>query len=271
VVIWGVHSPDWMDALASGAPVWRRCPGVRTVLLMSSPNAKISWWTRWGRRIVVIPLMEEHLLGYPRQYASLVPTPEALKTLGDKAHFADYVRRQGLAELCPQHYASPMEVRFPCVIKRTNLNGGHGVEIAASLEHANALIAREPFSGHPVLWQELVKCAVEYVVHGVCLHGRVIWHRVYARDVPEGRICRSGDGSKLRRASIPDRVMAKLEALLLPLHYSGPFNADCTWDEAGWLKVFEINPRLGGSLMRVENTDHLAECLSVVITHAVGV
>ena len=260
VVIFGVHSLDWMMALAPTAPAWRLIAGVRGVLHFSSAQRRVPLARRWGRRTVVVPLMETHIATRPARHRALVPNLEALSTLGDKQRFSDYVRSRGLSHLCPKDYRSIEEAEYPCVIKRTNLNGGAGIEMAATLEQARLIVKGPLFEGHPFIIQKRVRMDVEYVVHCVCLKGRVIWHKVYAYEAPCG----------FRGATIPVHLLGELEGLLLPLDYSGPCNVDCTWDAGGRLTIFEINPRLGGSLMRADTTADLAACLSVIIAAAGG-
>ncbi|TSJ77025.1 hypothetical protein [Rariglobus hedericola] len=257
-----------MTALAPASPVWnavsRRCK----VLQVKSPKTKLPLLATLTRRTVVIPLMEDHIAQRPVQYAALAPTPEALETLGDKARFADYVRRQGLENGCPATYESIDEAEFPCVIKRTNLNTGMGIEVVSSREEAMGLVAAPPFAGHRWIIQEKVFFQVEYVVHCVCVDGRIVWHVVYAYDAQRLEMRGTGRALKLRAATIPAHLLAKLEAFLAPLNYSGPCNCDCTWDDEERLMVFEINPRLGGSLMLPRHAADLAACLSVIIEHA---
>lgn len=268
VVIWGKHSADWMSALGPSSDVWASVPGVRKVLLMRPPAGRVPWWRRAGRRTVVIPLMEEHAVNLPAGGAVFAPSRRAVETLGDKARFARYAGEQGLSASCPRTYGSLEEAMFPCVIKRTDLNGSVGVEIADAREQAMAVASRSPFSGHACLIQEHVPFATEYVVHCVCRSGRVIWHIVYAHD-GQRLLARDRNGKPpLRRAPLPPAVLARLEAFLTPLDYSGPCNADCTWDEAGRVVVFEINPRMGGTLMRPEHRADLASCLSVIVAEA---
>ena len=268
VVIWGVHSPDWMTALSSSAPVWTKIPNVKAVLNLCASAPDVPLCSRAGRRTVIIPLMEDHIAQCPRGYAALTPTAEALVTFSDKARFADYARRQGLSAACPATYPSVDDAVFPCVLKRTNLNNSQGVEIATSREHTRNLLAQEPFAGRPFIIQSLVPFQTEYVVHCVCIEGRIIWHAVYARDFP----ALQPNGAKLPRvlrgATITDSLLKQLEAFLRPLAYAGPCSVDCTWGEDEQLIVFEINPRFGGSLMRPEKTEDLAACLSLVIAHA---
>lgn len=269
VVIWGMHSPDWMNALAANAPVWKGIPQVKAVLNRTRPGTSVPLGLRWGRRVVVIPLMENHYAECPTGYSGLLPSLNAIEILGNKARFADYVRRHGLAAWCPGNYASFEKATFPCVLKRTNLNAGRGVEIATSPDEARHFSSLELFAGHAYLIQALVPCTIQYVVHCVCVEGRIVWHVVYAYDFNRQEVMRANYLYALRRATISASMLRKLEAFVMPLAYSGPCSVDCTWDDDGGLMVFEINPRLGGSLMRPENTTDLAACLSVIIAHAV--
>jgi len=268
VVIWGVHSLDWMTALHPSAPVWKKIPQVGGVVHRSPLRPDVSLGARLGRRTVVIPLMEEHIAQRPARHAALVPTPEVLAILRDKGRFADYVRERGLSHLCPATYASIEEAKFPCVIKRTDLNSGHGVEMAASLEQARGVLENDPFAGCECVVQAMTAFEVEYTIHCVCRKGRIVWHAAYAFDFPEQQIRKVGARYTIRRATMSGRALEDLEALLLPLEYSGPCNVDCTLGADGGLVIFEINPRMGGSLMRPENTNDLAACLSVIIAEA---
>lgn len=223
-----------------------------------------------GRGIVVIPLMESHIAGCPREYAAMIPSLEALEVLGDKGRFADYVEKQSLGHLCPATFGSIERASFPCVIKRTNLNGGLGVEPAASPAEARRIVEGELFAGQPWIVQAVVPFDVEYVVHCVCVRGKIIWHVVYAYEFEKQHIRTAGSPCcTMRRATLPAAVLADLEKFLMPLAYSGPCNVDCTWDAAGRLVVLEINPRMGGSLMSPANRTDLADCLSMIIAQAV--
>ena len=271
VVVYGTHSADWMDALAPKAAVWSGMAGeIADVVHVDGPRRMIPWLGAWGRRTVLLPLMEDHVASRPRRYAALVPSPTALATLRDKAAFAAYARSHSLAGMVPAIYPTLDDAVFPCVIKRTDLNSGQGVEVAETREQAERLLAGEPFLGRACLFQALVVKSVEYVAHCVCKEGRMLWHRVYASEPPTGAtIRRSAPAWRHRPASVSGRVLESLESFLTPLAYSGPCNIDFAIDAGGRVIVFEINPRLGGSLMLSENVDDLRECLSCILRNAV--
>ena len=162
------------------------------------------------------------IAGRPRRYAALVPTLGPLEILGNKRRFTEYVEEHALGHWCPTTYKSIEDALFPCVIKRTDLNGGHGVEVAASREEAGQLLESEPFAGHPCILQKEEPFTVEYVVHCVCRQGCLVWHTVYAFDFEKQHIRKAGSPQcTLRRATAPDGVLRDLEAFLLPLAYIG--------------------------------------------------
>lgn len=252
-----------MAALGPAAPVWKHIPQVAEVLHIIAPPIPDS-----PLPTVVIPLLEHHIRSLPVGCNSITPAANALDVLADKAAFADYSSRLKLRT--PAVYLSLEKAQFPCVIKRTNLNGGAGIEIAASVAHAKELLSTERFPSGPVICQELVKNEREHVAHCICREGRVVWIRVYAYALGEQpAINRAGLG-RPESSEITQEQLAQIEAFLIPLKYNGPCAVDYTLDDNGSILVFEINPRLGGSLMRPENGHDLREALCWILRLATG-
>jgi carbamoylphosphate synthase large subunit len=54
------------------------------------------------------------------------------------------------------------------------------------------------------------------------------------------------------------------------LEFSGPCNIDYKTDDEGNIIVFEVNPRMGGSIMRPEKIADLCETLSTIIDAAIS-
>jgi hypothetical protein len=270
VVIYGEHSPDWMTALAPGAAVWTGMPDVDEVLLVPDrPGVVIPEPRHGGTRTVVIPLMEDHTRHCPPHYLSLVPDHRSIDVLADKAAFADYVRTEGLGELCPETYESAADAVFPCVLKRANLNAGQGVVIARSLPDLMSRLAQEPWAGHTCILQSLEREPVEYVTHCVCRDGRILWHCTFAYEADARDLIRTANMvNPVRPVAASASGLEQIETLLVPLGYCGPCNVDYKISNSGKLAVFEINPRLGGSLMRPENVDYLQGALSCIIEAA---
>lgn len=268
LVVLGVHAPDWSAALDPGAPVWARLPEIGKVLLAPEPEALPEPDPRW--RTMVLPLMERHLLACPRgAHAGLVPSAKAIATLADKAAFARHLAAHGLARFTPRTYAGPETAHFPCVMKRLDLNGGVGVAIVADAAELEARRQEWPWQGEPVLLQAYEPGRVHAVTHALCRGGRIVWHASYRNELPEGEaICRWD--TPLIRAPMPTpaatlKVMGKV---LATLDYDGPCCANYLTRTDGSPCLFEINPRLGGSLMRPENDAVLAAALRALLRHA---
>jgi predicted ATP-grasp superfamily ATP-dependent carboligase len=270
VIIYGEHSPDWMAALGPDAPVWSRMPNVGDVVVVPDhPVARIATRLRWSARTVVIPLMETHTRHRPRRYASLVPDDRALRILSDKAAFADYLSQIGRSNLAPRTFANHADATYPCVLKRVDLNGGHGVVVVHSREELAARLNDDMWRGRPFVLQSYIPGGPEYVAHCVARNGRVLWHRAYAYEVdPRVAIRTPGNTGASHPAPLAPCHLAQIESLLLPLAYSGPCNIDYKLSDTGDIVVFEINPRLGGSLMQPDKIDDLHAALSCIIGEA---
>ena len=71
-----------------------------------------------------------------------------------------------------------------------------------------------------------------------------------------------------RQSPLPDTVIRQIEAILLPLAFSGPCNVYYKLSSDGRVQIFEINPRLGGTLMLPAQAEHLRAAMACIIEHA---
>lgn len=261
ISIHGTHSQDWMDSLRSDAPVW--------TLLRKSRHAQPASGDvpRWRKRVVV-PLMERHILSLPTGCHALVPDAQSMAILADKARFARYAEDVGLAHLLPRS----LDVNtpsFPSALKRTNLRAGKGVAIVTSIQDLEARLGCSPWADGKVILQEHVAGRTDRVTHLVCVNGRIVWHQSYTFRMKDARRIRGPVGSlAITRCKTRASDFADFERLLVPLGFDGPANVDYRHRPDGRLAIFEINPRLGGSLMRPENAHDLAGALRSIVRHA---
>jgi len=175
----------------------------------------------------------------------------------------------GFGDFCPRTYGGPQEAVFPCVLKRTDLSANLGVVIAQSATHLDELLQTRTFQGHPYLLQALVQGNVEYATYCVCTNGRVLWSCSFATDTGSPVAIKREDNSIQRQAiDTPDPVLRQIEAILLPLAFSGPCNVDYKLSADGRMQIFEINPRLGGTLMLPAQAMELRAALTCMIEHA---
>ncbi|MEO7932899.1 MAG: hypothetical protein ABIT76_07055 [Chthoniobacterales bacterium] len=256
-----------MRTLAPLALLWDGVPGVREVLHVPVDGV-VPPQNCW-QKTVVIPLMESHMGLRPVSWPALAPSDLAVRTLADKAAFFRHAQVLNLTSHVPAMFDSLDEAQFPCVLKRTDLNSGKGVEIVTSRQHAEELMTHAPFAGKSCILQALVRHTGEFVAHCVCKDGRILWHCVYFYEPQENAPIQGPavQGNR-RRAVAQPGLLAVLESFLTPLAFSGPCNADYTLGPNGEIILFEINPRLGGSLMSQSNVADLRAALSCIIQHA---
>lgn len=261
VEIYGRHSRPWMKALHHSAPLWtelkhRGC--AQPAGLFRSPH----------RKRILVPLMEAHTLDLPGDCYALVPDRTSIAMLGDKAMFRRHAAALGLAHVLPD--AIDLErPTFPAVLKRTNLNAAHGIALVTSHDDLAARLAQFPWLGKPVILEEHIDALTDYVTHLVCNNGRVVWHCSYSYPLAASTVMRGPVAAlSLARHEASAADIAAFERLLSPLSYDGPANVDYRRRADGSLAIFEINPRLGGSLMRPENVDDLAGAFDAIVRYA---
>ncbi len=261
-----------MDALGPQSPVWQGIPEAETVTICPTPADLFPFSNTSTASYVLIPVMEKHIVSRPCGFWELSPTSRAVDTLGDKKKFADYAQQHGLSGYIPETYNRLEDVRFPCVIKRTNLNAGTGIERVTSQAHLTTLLSEQPWAGQPFVLQDYMANSMEYCSHLVCKSGDIIWDCSFAYSMNDALPIR---GSGLNRAAPapqvftpPHHILSQIRAFLKPLEFTGPCNVDYKIGADGNIRVLEINPRFGGTLMAGSNRHHLEGLLRCIIANA---
>jgi carbamoylphosphate synthase large subunit len=88
--------------------------------------------------------------------------------------------------------------------------------------------------------------------------------------MPGPEMIRRGDSPTTilnRGSDLNFNVAAVFKDIIKHLHYSGPCNIDFKLIN-GHPRIFEINPRLGGSLMVSDNVQTLTKVLNIIIRNA---
>jgi hypothetical protein len=265
IVVFGSHFANWLATLAAGAPLWRGLEGVGSVRLRddawrgedSAPESRL-----------VLPLLEPNIRSCPAGWA-LVPPPASLEVLADKALFARYLAARGFESLAPATYWTPAAARFPAVVKRTDMFAGQGVRIVDSAAELEAALNTPPWAGHPVVIQDYVAGNLEYVLQAVLVRGVFVWTAAFEVVIPDhAPIRHPNSGERVRPVELPARELIQLQRIIAPLGFSGPVNFNFRRRPNGDMALFEINPRLGGSLFRPEFEAILAAVLGTIIQHA---
>ena len=261
VVIFGTHA-HWSHAINPGAEVWTRLGDIRSVTMLQGNNPSE---IRGDEDTVLVPLMDQHIAICPRIGRCLFPSREAAGIFSNKLKFEHYVDHAGLSLHAPATFSAD-NPEFPCVLKRVDLNSGRGVAVIRNRAALSSALRQEPWIGHSHVLQEFVETESDFVTHAVCRRGQIMWHCTYRYELGlEDPIQRPDNKGSISRVALSDENVGVLTRFLEPLAYDGPVTFDYRFSRDGVLKVIEINPRLGGSLMWVSN---LFGALSTIIKFA---
>jgi len=270
VIIFGRHSEDWMSALHPRALVWKQIPEVKSVKLITSTNEIPKTSNRRALSTVIIPLMETHLYEMPTNFASLTSTPELVKLMADKLLLTKDLASSNFDQFVPKTWTNPADSTFPCILKRRDLNGGQGIRILRSVLDLQEALTEFEFQGTQYFFQELVSADEEYVCHIVAMKGEILFSNYFEYGMPHPDVVRRRGGQTTFTnfgSNLDYRVSNVFENIIKHLNYSGPCNIDFKLIN-GLPKIFEINPRLGGSLMIAENLPTLTQILKIIIQRA---
>jgi len=270
VIIFGRHTDDWMSVLHSNALVWQQLTNLKSVKLFSSTNEIPKTSNRRASNTVIIPLMETHLFEMPTNFNSLTSTPELVKLIADKLILTEELISSNFDQFVPKTWTNPEDSAFPCILKRRDLNGGQGIRILRSVRDLQEALTEFEFQGTQYFFQELVSADEEYVCHLVAMKGEILFSNYFEYVMPHPDVVRRRGGQTTftnRGSNLDCKVSSVFKNIIKHLNYSGPCNIDFKLIN-GLPKIFEINPRLGGSLMVAENLPTLSQILKTIIQRA---
>ena len=146
------------------------------------------------------------------------------------------------------------------------MNASNGVALVESPEHFRELILQDPWEGQKYILQEFVPGGREYATYCLFENGKLLWHCSYAFTYQENSIRLTGEN--MERVVASAAQLDQIQRFIAPLNYTGPCNIDYKLRPDGSIAILEINPRLGGTLMRPENVEDLSQALSLIIEKA---
>ena len=270
VIIFGQHSEDWMSALHPRALVWKQIADVKSVKLFSAANEIPKTYKKNASNILIIPLMETHLYEMPTNFTSLTSTPALVQLMADKLKLTENLNAHGFARYVPKTWTNPTDSTFPCIIKPRELNGAQGIKILKSFHELQTVLSEPEFNLKSCFFQDFISSDVEYVCHIVALNGEILFSNYFKYTMPNLEMVRGWDSPTTINncgSNLNFEVFIIFKEIIKLLNYTGPCNIDFKMIN-GVPKIFEINPRLGGSLMVSENLSVLAQILKTIIRNA---
>jgi hypothetical protein len=241
------HSDDWTPRLKRIAPV------LNNYLRYEPPE----------QRLIILSTLEDlqraELL---RQHfpSTFGPSGEIVDTLEYGDILRHVMEKAVLEHLLP---AEPTE--FPMFCKRNHSSGGSGVFLVPNETDLKRIRAEDWPYGHYL--QQPVLSVDEYVTHALIIKGqcrKLITFRYTLQDVLEIKRwpmpCKRDDSEDL----------SPLHAVFKALNYHGFASVNFKFDAQDQIKILEINPRMGASLVFNEPAlREMMDCFSGMSTSEV--
>uniref|UniRef100_A0A6C0LC37 ATP-grasp domain-containing protein n=1 Tax=viral metagenome TaxID=1070528 RepID=A0A6C0LC37_9ZZZZ len=186
-----------------------------------------------------------------------------LDRLDDKKKFAEYAIEKNLAQYIPRTYfkQDDRSSNTLVVVKQKYQVFSYGVS-------KKKLCEVQDWEFDESVVQEYIKDPIEYAGYFVSYNGNITYSFAYKGNHGNGEYikCEGGhpDTTPKIRVTLDNKTVKELELFLKPTLYTGT----CCFDfkiKDGNLKVFEINPRLGGSLNLLENRRDLTDIIRKLI------
>lgn len=207
----------------------------------------------------VIPLMEPHMIQlHNRNIKALMPSLDHIIMFSCKKRFASYVEEHNLQQYTPKVYPSIDETPTYglYIIKPYNLNNGAKMRITTTVDERD-------FENKIV--QEYIENIIEYSAYIVSKNGHIRKCITYMSVFDNAQHIKSypKNVNKMNKIELDDKYVKQLELFFLCCGYSGISNVDFIIQD-DQIKVFEINPRLGGGLIRADKSDVVEILLEMI-------
>jgi hypothetical protein len=173
----------------------------------------------------------------------LMPSELVVALTDDKPHFMQFLRDNGFAEFAPEIYGD--DVGYPFIYKkRIDIAGKNSHVIATS--DARAAFERD-IAPEEYFRQEYVGGRTEYTTHFIAVDGQSGFHSTLEFTFDRDSYVRGVHCEPVRTRKIETPFTGVFHRILKALNYTGTacFNYKIA---NGTPKIFELNPRAGGSL-----------------------
>jgi len=191
---------------------------------------------------------------------------KSVEICNDKTKFAEFMQHNNFGDYVPKRYTLK-NVKFPAIFKYSITSSGIGSEICYNMDD----LKRKIKTKRKYVIQEFVVSKNEYAGNMFVKNGEIIHSIYYTKKYEQKYYIQRGsmfnqkgtykriDETKMRRHE--ENTFSKI---LKKLNFTGflCFDFKIVDDE---VKIFEINPRLGGTLIRTHS--HFVEMLNAVINN----
>jgi predicted ATP-grasp superfamily ATP-dependent carboligase len=172
-----------------------------------------------------------------------------IQKMSDKKQFYDYVVQHNLINLVPRHFRHALNDNILVIVKPKNGSFSCGV-------YKKRLNEVQPHEFENCVVQEYIKHPTEYAGYFASHNGKITHSFAYAENYGDGEFIKHEGGIwtdvKQHRVELDNNIIGKIQKFVEPCSFTGTFSVDFKIVN-GKLYVFEINPRIGGSMNRYDN------------------
>ncbi len=214
----------------------------------------------------VICLAENRQILNDNNIKILLSDIETINMLNHKTNFYDFMIENNFSQYIPKKYDL---IQYPCILKKNVSFYGLGSKIVWTESdlphHKNLDIIKQEYAMVEPIYGEY-----EYATHVLAKDGEIILHCTYRfSQFNNKNIYIRGSGSKDQSKeviNINDDIISTFRKVIKTLNYNGM----CCFDYKivdDIPKIFEINPRIGMSLMKGENVCKFIDKYTELLTY----
>lgn len=258
IIMYGNPAAHWKRALEKNSKLWSRIEGKPSSLI--TRNNKV---IDGIEDKIIIALNEDDILNCP--YKSLKPSDDIIKIFRDKRQFKDFLKINNIDNYAKDYTLENVE--FPVILKRTDLVKGKGIFLIKDMEELKIKLSLPIYLNQEYIIEKYISTPYEPVTWMVCKDGEVLWHKSLEWSKKTSPIIKTGAEIGGIEYTPSESTIELFKQIIKISNYSGPIAFNYKMLDESPI-IFEVNPRLGGTLMLEENIDLLAEAINTIIkTH----
>ena len=210
----------------------------------------------------IFPLIENNMISLNKNlkdYKGIIMMPDIyfVETFGDKKKFANYVEDNNLSIYCPKTIKNKND------IKNMNMNTKIILKPPIACAGSGIIITNLKNYNHKYVVQLYIPNQIEYAVYLVVNKGKIIYNVAFSSEFKDDFHIkgRKNNDFIINKIKLEEKYINQLELFLV--NYHGVCNIDLSIKDEK-VCVFEINPRLGGSLFYKEYKSELIIILNLL-------
>jgi predicted ATP-grasp superfamily ATP-dependent carboligase len=260
LIIYG-NQPGWIN-FSSDVLLPYFYDFIKKIKLFDTIPALVDYLNGEGSNNVnyILPLLEESMLElHENNIYAMMPKWDIVCLFQNKQLFNNYVNNNNLVRYIPITYTEPSNSKELVIVKPPCGGNSCGV-------YLNMLNKVETNIWYTHVIQEYVHGDKEYAGYFAVNKGKIIHSFAYSRYYGN-RIYIKGDSqdnTTQTKIEIDRKYLDIFEHFFTPVKFTGTCCVDFKIDD-GNLKIFEINPRIGGSLSYPENIKDAATIITELI------